>query len=270
MTNSNRSLVMGYWLPLIVRCSLLIVILLLSNNCFADESESVIARDFSLVKEDYKNFYLDTPTLIKLGAATGVAAVFANTSMDGDIRDYYQNRLRGNTTDGFATVLKVPGDLFITVPVLLGGHLLLPETGIAGQWTLRSLRAIAVGAPAGLILRSATGSGRPPDGDSRWRPFKHNDGLSAHTFIGAVPFITAAKMNDNLFLKGVFYGVSVLPGLSRINDDKHYFSQAALGWYLAYLSCSAVEKTNKTQDREVLSFVPLPEGGLKVVWSKEF
>jgi len=61
-----------------------------------------------------------------------------------------------------------------------------------------------------------TGASRPSEGDSKWRPLKDSNGLSGHAFIGAVPFITAAKMNDNPYIKTILYGFSVLPGLTRI------------------------------------------------------
>jgi len=67
--------------------------------------------------------------------------------------------------------------------------------------------------------------------------------------------------------KGIFYGLSTLPGLSRINDDVHYFSQAALGWYLAYLSCAAIEKTeDQREDRVHFGISPIPNGLAITAW----
>jgi hypothetical protein len=93
--------------------------------------------------------------------------------------------------------------------------------------------------------------------------------VSDHAFIGAVPFITAAKMNENPYIKGALYGLSVLPGLSRINDNKHYFSQVLLGWYLAFLSCNAVEKTNMRKNTKV-AIVPLSDKGLLITINRIF
>jgi len=45
-----------------------------------------------------------------------------------------------------------------------------------------------------------------------------------------------------------FYSIenlAYLAGLSRINDDEHYFSQVALGWWIAYLAADSVDKTDK-------------------------
>jgi PAP2 superfamily len=85
--------------------------------------------------------------------------------------------------------------------------------------------------------------------------------VSGHTYFGSVPFITAAKMSENLYQKGILYVLSTFPALSRINDDKHYFSQVALGWYLAYLSCAVVEKGSDQQERRMhVQLAPVPKG----------
>ena len=62
--------------------------------------------------------------------------------------------------------------------------------------------------------------------------------------MGAVPFLSVAKMSDNPWVKGSFYTASTLPALSRINDDAHFASQAFLGWGLAVLAAEAVDQTN--------------------------
>jgi hypothetical protein len=68
-------------------------------------------------------------------------------------------------------------------------------------------------------------------------------------------------MSENLYQKAIFYGLSTVTGLSRINDDRHYFSQVALGWYLAYLSCAAVEKGDDRQEGRVhVQFAAVPKG----------
>jgi hypothetical protein len=129
------------------------------------------------------------------------------------------------------------------------------------EWTLKSIRATAVGTPTLLFLAAATGGDRPTEGDSKWRPFENIRGVSGHTYFSVVPIITAAKMSENRYQKAIFYGLSALPALSRINDDKHYFSSVALGWYIAYLSCAVVEKgTDRQEGRVHLQIAPVPKG----------
>jgi len=251
--------------------SVAVLFLFISIMCPLSESlgiEISASEDLSNIKNDYKNFYLSGDNLIQLGIGLGVAGLFANTSMDGDIQDFYQDNVRSDVTDDLSKILKVPGSVFITPPVLVATYLIFKDSS-AGEWAQRSLRALIVGAPAGLLLQRATGGSRPSEGDSKWRPFDDANGLSGHSFIGAVPFITAAKMNDNFYVKGLLYGLSVLPGLSRINDNKHYFSQTALGWYLAFLSCNTVEKTNVKNNTKV-AIVPLSNKGLLITINRSF
>lgn len=253
---------------LIIKWSLLFLCLCLPVNiCWAIE-DSLIARDIKTIKDDYKRFYLDKNNLIKLGIGMAGAAIFANTSMDDDIQEFYQDNVRGKTTDSVSEILKVPGEALLTIPLLVSTRFLLKNT-TAVEWAQKSIRAIIVGAPAGLFIQRVTGASGPSECDSKWRPFRDANGLSGHAFIGAVPFITAARMNDNPYLKGIFYGLSILPGLSRINDNKHYFSQVALGWYLAFLSCNAVDKTN-SKNKTTFLITPLSGNGLAIFINHSF
>ncbi|HEY5995830.1 MAG TPA: phosphatase PAP2 family protein, partial [Candidatus Deferrimicrobiaceae bacterium] len=128
-------------------------------------------------------------------------------------------------------------------------------------WALKSFRATLVGAPALVFLATATGADRPTEGNSHWKPFHNFHGVSGHAFIGGIPFITAAKMSENPYQKAVLYGLSAVTGLSRINDDQHYFSQVALGWFLAYLSCDVVGKGDDLREGRLnVQFAPVPKG----------
>lgn len=245
----------------------LFFIFLHSHLCYAGDS-ALLSPSLESVKKDYRNFYLDGNNLIQLGIGIAGAGVFANTSMDKDIQEKYTKNVKSATTDDFSNVFRQPGEIYLTVPALIVTYAVFKDTS-TGEWAQRSLRAVAVGAPAGLFMQWATGGSPPPEGHSDWRPFNDNEGLSGHAFIGAVPFITAAQMNDNLYIKGALYAVSVLPALSRINDDKHYFSQAALGWYLALLSCNAVTKTGK-QGGYTAFLLPLSHDGVAVMVSRSF
>jgi hypothetical protein len=97
-----------------------------------------------------------------------------------------------------------------------------------------------------------------PAGDSRWHPFRDVHGVSGHTFVGAVPFLTAAAMVDEPLYKVPLVLGSFLTGWARIHNDNHYFSQAALGWWIAYLS---VRSVNQTQRERAVSFSPFTPDG---------
>ena len=126
-----------------------------------------------------------------------------------------------------------------------------PAADGIGEWGDRSLRTFAVGAPLMFLTQRLTGGGRPgnaPYGNgphaSHWAPGVHDHGVSGHSFMGAIPFLSVARMSDNPWVKGTMYTASTLPALSRINDDAHFASQAFLGWWLAVLASEAVDQTN--------------------------
>jgi hypothetical protein len=76
-------------------------------------------------------------------------------------------------------------------------------------------------------------------------------------------------MTDSPLWKTAFYAGSTLPGISRINDDAHYASQAVLGWWLAYLAASAVDRTEQGHSHFRIEPLPTPDGmELGVVWER--
>ena len=241
-----------------------VLLLPLGHRCIAGDN-GAISRSIEAVKTDFGNFYLDWGNLTKLGIGVAGAAVFANTGMDRYIRNKYQDDLRSEETDDTTKIFNISGTAvaLVIAPAYLGayGAGLLLRNSTMVEWAKNSFRATIVGGPALLLLAAATGGDRPTEGDSKWGAFQNFHGVSGHTYFSAVPFITAAKMSENPFQKAIFYGLSTFTGLSRINDDEHYFSQVALGWYLAYLSCAVVEKGNDRQEgRTHVLLAPVPKG----------
>ena len=175
----------------------------------------------------------------------------ANTQQDKNWQDYYQKNIRSKDTDEASRVFKAFGS---NVPLIIG-FIGATSVGIVLQNTkygdyifdgaISTLRGVIVGLPPLWFGQVLLGADRPSQNtNSRWHPFKNDHGVSGHAFMGAVPFITAAKMTDSTLLKIAFYAGSTLCGLSRINDNAHYPSQVIFGWVLAYASAVAVNKTN--------------------------
>lgn len=247
---------MHFRAPFFLLTLLLSIVFLLPGACPAEESLSLRAdRDIQALKGDYRRLYLEADNIINFVGVGVVAGVLANTELDREFQEYYRDDIKSRWTNGASKVLRVPGELFLAIPVLLGMHLGLDENTPAGEWADKSLRAILVGGPAGLFVQRLTGAGRPNEGGAQWRPFVDNNGLSGHAFVGAIPFITAARMQDDPYMKTLLYTLSALPAASRINDDRHYLSQALLGWYLAYLSAEAVDWKEGADD---ISFFVVP------------
>lgn len=230
------------------------------------ELEVRLRRDIFLSLDDYRHYYSPgNLAWVALGIG-GMAAPLANTPADRSVRDWYQRRAEGGTLDRFAEVVNVSGQLWVVWPVCVemmalagwGDHDYCLDGGLR-EWSNRSLRALAVGFPPVVLLYGLLGSGRPDREDSRWRPFNDIRGVSGHTFTGAIPFLTAAAMTDNPLLKSALFAGSFATGWSRLHKDRHYLSQIALGWWLAFF---AVRSVDTTQDVwKSLSLVPLTSEG---------
>jgi len=223
-------------------------------------------EQFRLIFQDYRNFYL-TENMRYVGVALAIAAPLANTHADQGIRDWYQ-RGAGQSQGAIETakVFKTFGDYRYTVPIFIGMSLsehLFPDSptvGVISDFGSRSLRALAVGAPTVGVLQVGLGAGRPFNNDSYWHPFQSNKSVSGHAFVGAVPFLTAASMTESRALKTLLIAASLGPAWSRIQDDDHYFSQALLGWTIAYLSVEVVNLTNCQQQHMRIVPLEIPNG----------
>lgn len=211
----------------------------------------------SNVASDHQNFY-SPESMLMLGSGFLAGGVVANTSIDDAIQRHFQASILGAESDEWYHSFhasKELGNGLYTLPVFAGAWLggeLLPESEISSKvsrWGERSLRGFAVGAPPVLALQLLIGGSRPGESThaSRWEPLGDNNGVSGHSFMGALPFITAAKLSDSRPQKVAWYSASLLAPLSRANDNAHYPSQVALGWWMAYLAATAVDTTHHSE-----------------------
>ncbi|MEM9369428.1 MAG: hypothetical protein AAGD07_25925 [Planctomycetota bacterium] len=225
------------------------------------------------ITHDHRQFY-SQESLGLLGGGLLVGAAIANTNTDQWIHDRFQRNVRGATSDDWSEILhanKELGNGIYTLPVMAGAWAASsyfdnsPVAVNAGDWGERSIRSFLVGAPPMLLAQQLTGASRPREAShgSTWRPFADVNGVSGHSFMSALPFINAAKMTENFWAKSAFYAGSFVGPLSRINDEAHYPSQAALGWWFAYLSATAIETTEVTNPRwRVIPFASANHSGL--------
>jgi PAP2 superfamily len=224
--------------------------------------QSVLPRSSTLLErlwDDQNNFY-SPESVTLLGGGLVVGGLMANTSIDENLHRHFQGSVRGATSDEWFESLhasKELGNGIYTLPVFASAWVageLFPDNKIVettGRWGERSIRGFVVGAPPLIVLQQFTGGSRPTEinESSEWHPFRDNNGISGHAFMGSLPFITAAKMTDDRGLKVLFYAGSALTPLSRVNDNAHYPSQVALGWWMAYLAAIAVDATDNPNAR---------------------
>jgi len=230
-------------------------------KCACKFKDSIIA--------DYKNFY-SSNNLWNFALVIGFAGFYANTSFDQEIQNMYVTSIKNSTTDDISKIVKQFGNGRITVPVYLSAALigeLTKDTKLGstiGEWGQRCSRSLLVGAPPVLTLQVVLGASRPEEEKgSKWHPFKDNNGVSGHSFMGAVPFLTTAKMTNNPFLKYSLYLGSTFTGISRINDNKHYFSQVILGWWIAYWAVNSMD-WNKSGQLALMPLVSCKSNGIGI------
>jgi hypothetical protein len=233
-----------------------------------------LARTGYKVLEDYRNFY-SCESLTCITAAFGAGALMANTGFDTTMQNAWQEGVRPTDVGTFFSDCKVIGEGKYALPIFgaaaLTGVVLegRPSGDIIGEWGSRSLRMFVVGAPPLYVLQMATGASRPGESSagSKWHFWNDNNGVSGHAFVGAVPFLAAAEMVENPLAKGTLYVCSTFVGFSRMTDNAHYPSQIFLGWYLAWASSMAVNRTETHFAGMEVRVVPLPMadlGGLAV------
>ena len=235
-----------------MRTTFLSAVLGLAAGCLAEPAAPPTGSFLEGVAGDYRHFY-SPGNLGRLAAGLALAAPLANTNADAAFNDWYQGKVRSAGTDGFAAAVKPIGNWKYATPIyalitLVGRGRRQPgEARPLEEWGERCLRAILVGGPASVGLQWLTGGSRPVEGSSRWNPFRDDNGLSGHAFVGAVPFLVAARMTEHRGWKALFLLGSFFCAFSRVNDEMHYLSQAGLGWWLAYLATGSVEETDILQ-----------------------
>lgn len=254
---------------------LILTLLFLSKSSFAEKNYNFGDEVIS----DYKNFY-SNDSLLDLGLVFAGGAALAHSNVDKEFRTFYQHDLRSDFTDGIAHNAKFFGEKTIMFPLTVLAYSLPYFTPIEHEssytkWIRNTARGYVLGMPIMLAMQKVTGASRPVDEQdyhSDWNPFKDKNGVSGHSFGGAIPFLSAALMYDEgTWQRNSLIYASTLTGWSRVNDDDHYLSQIILGWYLAYKSTMSVSETNsKFDEKDTITYLPYVNGdaiGMQVAFT---
>ena len=242
---------------------------LAATGAAADSEAGSLAEQ---IRADFRYHYSAEP-LTDVAIGFGITALLANSNIDAEIQEFFREDLQGDTGDNLAELFTDVGDLaqpVFSIPIYLGAMWLGGDNreveSATARWGANSLRAVLVGTPELVTLAYVSGGQRPEEGKPGWDPFDDYNGVSGHAFYGAVPIMAAARLSEKRWLRNTLYLGSTLPGLARVYEDKHYFSQVFMGWWLAWVATRTVEHTNSGRDSSV-QVVPvlIPDGaGLQV------
>jgi hypothetical protein len=219
-----------------------------SEEKFELNTKSIMSE----VVKDYETFY-QSDRLLRAASVFTLGALVANSRVDTEIQSWHQSNINSNFSDDVSGVAKLFGEKIIMVPLSLAATAMqISSTDNAfGQWGQLTFRSYLVGSPAVGALQLLTGGSRPRDhyGDAHWRPFNDDNGVSGHSYVGAVPFLVLAKMEHlTPMQQNIALFASGLSAWSRVNDDAHFFSQALLGWYMAWEAVDAVTSNGVTEN----------------------
>jgi hypothetical protein len=235
-------------------------------------------REVPNVRCDYANYY-SWLTAIELAAGLGVAAGLAESDLDGEFANWYQRHVHSAESGRVAHLIRPFGEGQYVIPAVVAVGLLddtgwlddRPVLSEIGQWGDRVMRAYLVGGPPMLAMQYITGGSRPTfaNAHSSWKPFSASNGVSGDAFLSSCMFITAADMTDQCAWKGFFYACSFIVPWERIDLNDHYLSQAALGWWMGYLACQAVNNTELSKRNVMLVPMVSPQmTGVGVVYQR--
>ena len=230
-------------------------------------------RGLTTLVSDAANFY-SYQNLRDITLCLGLGAALAHTDVDQQVRDWWQDDVRSDYSDTPADVAKIYGEHGYLVALVGAAYLageFAGDTDVGanlGEWSTLTGRSLIVGTPSILLLQSALGASRPGETSqgAAWKPFADVNGVSGHAYIGAIPFLTAARMTEDRYLRAMLYASSTLTAISRINDDSHYVSQTIIGWWIAHAACRSLEDSGGPPRRWHLAPLTTPDAaGIGVV-----
>ena len=237
-----------------------ILFLLLSSPIFGqDEAAAVSETTWQLLKYDMGNVFkgmgyaYSRPlhwkgkqwlTFGGITAGTGVIYLF-----DEESSEYFRNQkehIPKAIRDYGWNVGSPQKNYMITGAVYLTGLFTknekLRRTGVL---------LISSASTAGLLqqlTKSVIGRARPESGKSKdtFDPFNPNRSYhsfpSGHTMLAFTNAYAIAKQFKSPWVKAGIYAVGLVPGVSRLWDDQHWFSDVALGVVISILTVESIDR----------------------------
>jgi hypothetical protein len=199
------------------------------------------------------------------------AAVVGAVLVEEDIRDWFQDPdNRGDFGDDLAELGDLYGAPHFTVTLSLatwgtGALFRSPKIRETGLMLIENMLIVGV---VQQPLRMVVGRARPQTGEGNlsFNPFTTDDAyasfISGHSWSAfGVSTILAKQINRTWATVGL-YGLALATPLSRMYDDKHWFSDVLIGSVMGYYSARTIWSWHKEGPGSVfhLAVIPTPKG----------
>ncbi len=186
------------------------------------------------------------PHVIRWYEALAVAGAISTTFLVDEPLQRYLQRHRSNTSDDVATGFRHMGqpEVYATLSLgLMGGGLIAHRPNLTRAGGRLAVSIVLTAAEFEAIKR-LTGRARPDSGLGAFHfdPFSSSESFpSGHV---SVAFTVAASLADDIHRPWATVGLYTLASgtaFSRLNDDRHWLSDAALGAALGVTTAKLVD-----------------------------
>jgi membrane-associated phospholipid phosphatase len=216
-----------------------------------------------------------TPHVIRwYEAAAALGGVAALAAVDEPLQRHAQ-RHRSKTSDDVARLFRHMGqpEVYGTVSVgILGVGLIAhrPELARTGG---RAIASVGLAGVTTLALKALTGRARPDSGIGafHFKPFGSGDALpSGHTSVAFALATSLAEDIDRTWVSIALYTAATGTAFSRINDNRHWLSDTALGALVGFTSARLVRGRWQVFGIRPPGFLVAPNGEASLGWHATF
>lgn len=216
----------------------------------------------------------ETDWLITAGVAAGAGALIL---ADKVLIDFWQDDVRGSFTDDAADVFRPLGEFDNLLYGTLGAYGIAEVLDSTGAVDARREKAAALMAAESMVLTAVLTQGakymfgrkRPADTDDRFdfngpSDFDTNDAFwSGHAseVFAVASVISEVYADDNPWVPYVAYTLAGGTALSRVNDDRHWFSDIAVGAAAGYFIGKLVTNFNPFLEKQGIGVLPMVQEG---------
>lgn len=200
----------------------------------------------SALKKRAEERVLRSAHVIKFWEVAAVAGgVAVASAADLSVRDYVQDH-RSHFLDSKLSIFRRAGqpEVYATVSLGVYGVGLISGNKAIRRAGRRLVAAVAVAGGTALAVKELVGRVRPdgaPGNQYRFKPFSGNDAFpSGHT---TAAFAVATSLADDIhnpYASVALYTAASFTAWSRINDNRHWFSDTMAGAALGILSAKLV------------------------------